>query len=158
MMGNGPSAEEEKKQSGEFISKIVMLDDTRILYYHKFMIQQMLISLLQDRAVAEGLLSFINASPSPYHAVETSIQILKKANFKALDETDTSTNWSELPPGNYYFTRNQSSIIAFVKPKNYKQGNGFTIMGAHTDSPVFRAKPITKQSKQGYLMVGVESM
>ena len=108
--------------------------------------------------MAEELVSFINASPSPYHAVQTSIQMLEKANFKPLDETDTSINWSELKPGNYYFTRNQSSIIAFVKPKNFKQGNGFTIMGAHTDSPCFRVKPISKQSKQGYIMVGVESM
>ena len=30
-------------------------------------------------------------------------------------------------------------------------------MGAHTDSPVFRVKPISKKTKENYLMVGVES-
>lgn len=110
----------------------------------------------KQRAVAEGLISFINASPSPFHAVQTSIQILEKAGFKALDEKNTSNDWTTLTPGNYYFTRNQSSIIAFVKPKCFKPGNGFTIMGAHTDSPCFKAKPITKKIKEKYLMVGVE--
>jgi len=42
------------------------------------------------------------------------------------------------------------------KPKKFKAGNGFTIMGAHTDSPCFRTKPISKKTKEGYLMLGVE--
>jgi len=109
-----------------------------------------------QRAVAEGLISYINASPSPFHAVQTAIQILEKAKFKALSETDTAQDWTELAPGNYYFTRNQSTIVAFVKPKNFKPGNGFTVMGAHTDSPVFRVKPVSKKTKENYLMVGVE--
>ena len=107
--------------------------------------------------MADDMVSFINASPSPFHAVEACIAMLKKAGFKPLDETDTSTIWTELPPGSYYFTRNQSTICAFVKPKQFKAGNGFTIIGAHTDSPCFRTKPISKKNKEGYLMVGVES-
>merc|ERR550539_905399 len=110
----------------------------------------------KQRAVAEGLISFVNASPSPFHAVQTAAQILEKVGFKALDEKDISNDWTTLSPGNYYFTRNQSAIIAFIKPKNFKPGNGFTIMGAHTDSPCFKAKPKTKKTKEKYLMIGVE--
>eukprot|EP01083_Nonionella_stella_P030117 82661_1 len=110
----------------------------------------------EQRAIAEGLVSYINASPSPYHAVQSAVQILEKANFKPLDETDTTQAWTNLAPGNYYFTRNQSSIIAFIKPKKFVAGNGFTILGAHTDSPCFRVKPISKKTKENYLMVGVE--
>lgn len=110
-----------------------------------------------QRAVAQGLIAYINASPSPYHAVQTAVEILKQADFKALDEKDTNQIWTDLPAGKYYFTRNQSTFVAFIKPKNFKAGNGFTVMGAHTDSPVFRAKPISKKTKEDYLMVGVES-
>jgi len=110
----------------------------------------------EQRAVADDMVSFINASPSPFHAVDACIAMLKKAGFKPLDETDTSTIWTELSPGSYYFTRNQSTVVAFVKPKKFKAGNGFTIIGAHTDSPCFRTKPISKKTKEGYLMVGVE--
>eukprot|EP01084_Bolivina_argentea_P114791 204294_1 len=70
-----------------------------------------------QRSVAQGMVDFINASPSPYHAVQTSVDILKKAKFTLLNETDIKEEWTDLKPGRYYFTRNQSTIVAFVKPK-----------------------------------------
>jgi len=99
--------------------------------------------------------SFINASPSPFHAVAACVAVLEKAGFAKLDETDNA-DWSKLDAGSYYFTRNQSTVFAFIKPKKFKPGNGFTIVGAHTDSPCFRVKPISKKKKEKYLMVGVE--
>ncbi|ETN99945.1 hypothetical protein RFI_37522, partial [Reticulomyxa filosa] len=46
--------------------------------------------------------------------------------FTKLDERDSS--WDSLKPGHYYFTRNQSTIVAFSIPAKYQKGNGFTIM------------------------------
>ncbi|CAA0834630.1 Zn-dependent exopeptidases superfamily protein [Striga hermonthica] len=56
----------------------------------------------------------------------------------------------------YFFTRNHSSIVAFAIGKKYTAGNGVYIIGAHTDSPCLKLKPITKVTKDGYLEVGVQ--
>ncbi|KAA8540704.1 hypothetical protein F0562_024377 [Nyssa sinensis] len=41
--------------------------------------------------------------------------------------------------------------------KNMLPGNGIHIIGAHTDSPCLKLKPVSKLSKGGYLEVGVQT-
>jgi aspartyl aminopeptidase len=51
-------------------------------------------------------LSFVNASPTPFHAVHNAIVRLEKAGFQKVLEKDAWED-SVQPGGKYYFTRNQ---------------------------------------------------
>ncbi|PVV04512.1 hypothetical protein BB560_000988 [Smittium megazygosporum] len=86
-----------------------------------------------SRAAAERFLSFVNSSPSPYHAADSAKRLLQKNGFVELKE---KSSWDSIiqPNGLYYFTRNGSSLIAFAVGGKYKAGNGFNIIGAHTDT------------------------
>ncbi|KAF7196027.1 Aspartyl aminopeptidase [Pseudocercospora fuligena] len=104
---------------------------------------------------ANDFISFLNASPSPFFAVRSSIERLEKAGFKPIKERD-SWNQTLQPGGKYYLTRNASTIVAFAIGHKWKPGNPVAMVGAHTDSPCLRIKPVSKRSADGFLQVGVE--
>jgi len=104
---------------------------------------------------ADDLLKFIDSSPTPYHVVETSAELLKQAGFQYLDEKD-SWKGKLTAGGKYFFHRNGSTLVAFTIGQNYQPGNEFKIIGAHTDSPVLKVKPVSKRTAFGYLQVNVE--
>ncbi|KAH9462991.1 hypothetical protein Pst134EA_015079 [Puccinia striiformis f. sp. tritici] len=108
-------------------------------------------------AIVEKFISFINRSPTPFHAVHNAIDRLEDAGFIRLKERDHWNNQNIQKGGKYFVTRNQSSIIAFAVGGNYEPGNGLAIVGCHTDSPCFKIRPVSKQTKMGYLQVGVET-
>jgi aspartyl aminopeptidase len=103
---------------------------------------------------ALDFIDFVNASPSPFHVVHEASTRLEKAGFERISEKD---EWHLRRKGKYYFTRNGSSIVAFVVGDNYQHGKGgFSIVGAHTDSPCLKVKPISKKEQVGYIEVGVQ--
>ncbi|KAF2857270.1 aspartyl aminopeptidase [Piedraia hortae CBS 480.64] len=103
---------------------------------------------------AQDFVSFLNASPTPFHAVQSARQRLEKAGFSLIKERD---DWSSLKPGGKYFvTRNASSIVAFAVGSKWKPGNPVSMVGAHTDSPCMRIKPVSKRIAEGYQQIGVE--
>ncbi|GAA5803977.1 peptidase M18 [Helicostylum pulchrum] len=105
---------------------------------------------------AKDFLDFVNKSPSPFHCTFEAAEILKKAGYKEIKERDSWNDGLIEREGKYYFTRNGSALVAFQVGGQYNPGNGFSIVGAHTDSPCLKLKPISKKTKSGYLEVGVQ--
>ncbi|CAN9255592.1 unnamed protein product [Alternaria alternata] len=105
---------------------------------------------------AEDFLSFVNASPTPFHAVKSAKERLEKAGFKQIKERDS---WAPTlqPGGKYYLTRNTSSIVAFAIGNKWKAGNPIAMIGAHTDSPCLRIKPVSKRTGDGFIQVACET-
>lgn len=102
---------------------------------------------------AKDLLNFIDASPSPWHAVNSSIQQLEANGFESLTENQP---WKLKKNGRYYVTRDGASIIAFSLGSKPIAEVGFRIVGAHTDSPGLRLKPKAPLANQSVAQLGVE--
>jgi aspartyl aminopeptidase len=103
-------------------------------------------------AAAKRFLSFVDGSPSPFHCVASLKAMLASNGYEELREDGPL---SIRVGGKYFYTRNQSSLAAFAVGKNFQAGNGFAMMGTHTDSPNFLVKPISAVTQNGYLQVGV---
>ncbi|VVT50715.1 uncharacterized protein SAPINGB_P002856 [Magnusiomyces paraingens] len=111
---------------------------------------------MSSKLYANEFLNFVNASPSPYHAVQTAKTLLTAAGFVEISERVDWANQVERGK-KYFLTRNGSSIVAFGVGGQWSPGNGISIIGAHTDSPVLRVKPNSKRTAAGYKQVGVET-
>lgn len=99
----------------------------------------------------EAIQAFLDASPTPFHAVKTALERLSEAGFTQLREGE---DWSLEAGGRYMVTRNDSSLIAFCCPD--QASDGLRLMGAHTDSPCLRLKPSPDLLRQGYHQWGVQ--
>jgi aspartyl aminopeptidase len=101
--------------------------------------------------VALDMASYIDASPSPYHACDTSAERLTEAGFTELKELEA---WSKIPERG--FVRRGGSLFAWFYPEGLDPATGFRIAGAHTDSPNLRIKPRPDTGAAGFRQLGVE--
>ncbi|MFD2797695.1 M18 family aminopeptidase [Promicromonospora vindobonensis] len=107
----------------------------------------------EARAHTEDLGAFVTASPSSYHAAEEVARRAVAAGFTRIAE---GAAWAVLPGGSYVVVRD-GSVIAFTVPDAAGPTTGFTIVGAHTDSPSFKLKPKpTTHGAGGWWQAGVE--
>ncbi|PCI18628.1 MAG: M18 family aminopeptidase [Piscirickettsiaceae bacterium] len=102
---------------------------------------------------AQDLLDYIDASPSPWHAVQSTATTLNTYGFEELFEGDA---WALEQGKHYYVKRDDSSIIAFTTGSKSLAEHGFNLIGAHTDSPGLRVKPKPDNQKGAFSRIGVE--
>lgn len=81
------------------------------------------------------LFTFIDESPTCFHAVANLEELLDKQGFTALSERE---RWKPEMGGKYYVNRNGSALIALTIPQ--KKPSGFHMVAAHSDSPCFKLK------------------
>ena len=110
-------------------------------------------SLPTAQGHARGLLDFIDASPSPWHATANLAGRLQGASFVEIKESEA---WTLRPGGRYYVIRGGSSLIAFVAGGAAPAEHGYRLVGAHTDSPGLRLKPNSTHCADGFMRLGVE--
>ncbi|TYI35525.1 hypothetical protein ES332_A03G082300v1 [Gossypium tomentosum] len=135
-------------------------------------------------SVVSDFIDFLNASPTAFHAVGNPFLLhfrfggsltysspfnlneakkrLQKVGYEQVVERE---DWKLEAGKRYFLTRNHSTIVAFAIVfyplifcmLKYVVGNGFHIVGAHTDSPCLKLKPVSEVKRAGYLEVGVQT-
>ncbi|MDU2196856.1 MAG: M18 family aminopeptidase [Peptostreptococcaceae bacterium] len=109
---------------------------------------------MDTKDFAKDLLDYIYDSPTSFHAVETSIELLEKNGFK---EVKLNEKWNLKVEGKYYVTKNSSALIAFTINSNNIEKEGFRMIASHSDSPSFRIKPNAQMSVENtYLKLNTE--
>lgn len=101
---------------------------------------------------AGDLCAFINAAPTPAHAVEVVARRLAAADFDLLDESE---RWPT-GPGAHMVVRG-GSLVAWRTTGAVDPTVGVRLVGAHTDSPNLRLKPHPDATSAGWRQVLVET-
>lgn len=96
---------------------------------------------------AEELAGFIDASPTPFHAVHNVAARLADAGFEEFDPLDAGA------PGNRFVVRD-GALIAWVDGD--APMGPMRLIGAHTDSPTLRVRPRPDRGAAGFRQLGVE--
>lgn len=88
------------------------------------------------KEISKELVSFIQNSPTAFHAVEQIRTILKEQGYQELLE---GQKWQVQPGQRYFVTRNNSSLIA-LNLGNELAHYSFNVAASHSDSPTFKLK------------------
>ncbi len=106
------------------------------------------------------LAAFLDASPSPFHAVSESVRRLEAAGFAAVDETappdppasgPSSPAWRDIAARG--FVVRDGSVVAWA---GLGGDEPLRMIGAHTDSPNLRLKPRPDAGRGGYRQLALE--
>ena len=98
----------------------------------------------------DRLINFLDRSPTPWHAVANISEYLEHRGFIRLDER---TAWRLEAGASYFTVRSDGALVAWRQPVDVV---GWTIFGAHTDSPNLRVRPDPIVKKHGYFQLGLE--
>ncbi len=90
---------------------------------------------------------------APYHAVSEVARRLSNAGFRAFREQEA---WQIEAGARGFVVRAGGSIVAFQVGTKAPADAGFVLLGAHTDSPNLRLKPLPDLTSVGYRQLSVE--
>lgn len=94
----------------------------------------------------DGLMSWLDSSPTPFHVVNTATSVLAAAGFGACDGLG-----GDIPANGYLASDGALLAWRIGDPQA-----GFRIVGAHTDSPNLRIQPSPDLQGHGWSQLGVE--
>lgn len=112
--------------------------------------------LAEAQTYAQHIIEGLNDSVTQFHAVNHCRERLLKGGFQEIREIDA---WTLAAGKGYFFTRNNSTIVAFtIGAKAAEEGvSMFKIIGCHTDSPVLKLAPVSKAAdRAGFQQLGVQ--
>ncbi|MFI5799712.1 M18 family aminopeptidase [Streptomyces sp. NPDC051677] len=107
---------------------------------------------MADRSHCDDLMTFIAASPSPYHVVASAADMLGRAGFRRQREADAYSGAT----GGHFVVRG-GALVAWHVPAGTGPRTPFRIVGAHTDSPNLKIKPSADTSTLGWRQAAVET-
>ena len=102
-------------------------------------------------AAAERVARLIDASPTPYHAVEQAVEILVAQGGARVPAGSAEA----ASPGLWYLAEG-GTLAAWLVGESHHARSGLRVVGAHTDSPNLRPKPRPDRGSGGYRQLGVE--
>lgn len=106
---------------------------------------------MKNSSLIYDFLSFLDRSPTAWHAVATARRQLQEAGFIELSEQN---RWDIQPQQQYLVTRNGSALCAFITPRCLPQR--LRLLASHTDSPSLKLKPQPEIRKHRAILLGVE--
>ncbi len=95
------------------------------------------------------MLADLSSSPTPYHAVERARALLEGAGFASVSIDEP------LPSGGRFMASSGGLLIAWATPAGGVEP-GYTVVGAHTDSPNLRVRTNPDVASAGWEQVGME--
>lgn len=109
---------------------------------------------MDPRENINDLASFVEASPSSFHAVAEVARRLTDAGFAEVSESDGFVSPSATAGG---FVVRDGAVVAWRIPDAPDRATvGFRIVGAHTDSPSLKLKPRPTSHAFGWQQAAVE--
>jgi len=101
----------------------------------------------------QKLFSYLQSSPTPFHAVANIENYLLLNKFTKLYEKE---RWDLKSGQSYFIARDNGAIIAFSLGSDESVEHGFRMLAAHTDSPSLQIKPLANIQEKPFVKLGVE--
>lgn len=99
----------------------------------------------------DDLISFLDSSPTAWHATQNLAKALRSNGFHELDE---KSPWKLKAGGKFFVVKEGASLAAFVLPK--KKWQATQIIASHTDSPALKLKPHCEFQVGNMVLFGAE--